>query len=142
MQFWQQEIRLPAKGRGLWEVTGTVCSLLPALPRTGLLNLYLPHTSASLLIQENADPTARKDLESFLVRLIPDGESWHVHTLEGEDDSSSHMKAAITQTFLQIPVREGRLGLGTWQGIYLWEHRKGSHARKLILTLMGDSIGL
>jgi secondary thiamine-phosphate synthase enzyme len=94
------------------------------------------HTSASLLIQENADPTARQDLEEFLERLAPEGQSWHRHTLEGPDDTTSHLKSALTNSSLNIPISNCALGLGTWQGIYLWEHRRSAHLRRLTLTVL------
>ena len=131
-----EEISIPTSGRGLYLITDSVLKSLPDLPENGLLNCFIPHTSASLLIQENADPTAREDLEVFLNRLIPDGEAWHRHTLEGADDTTAHMKAALTSTSLNIPIREHRLALGTWQGIYLWEHRQASHQRRLLLTVI------
>ncbi|MBC85635.1 MAG: hypothetical protein CL677_00530 [Bdellovibrionaceae bacterium] len=101
----------------------------------GLLNLFIQHTSASLLIQENADPTAKSDLETFIDKIAPQNQSWMQHTLEGPDDSPSHMRAAITNTSITIPITKGQLGLGTWQGIYLWEHRNRSHKRNLIVTV-------
>ncbi|MCB0385451.1 MAG: secondary thiamine-phosphate synthase enzyme YjbQ, partial [Bdellovibrionales bacterium] len=102
----------------------------------GLVHLFLQHTSASLVIQENADPTAKADLETFLERLAPENETWHTHTIEGPDDTTSHLKSALTQAFLVLPVRNGRLALGTWQGLYLWEHRKAPHRRKILVTVM------
>ena len=139
MTIFQTKITFSTRGRGLYLVTSEVTRELQSCTfETGLVNLFIQHTSASLLIQENADPTARKDLEKFIDRLVPDGESWHVHTLEGPDDSSSHMKSAITATSLTIPWIGGKLGLGTWQGIYLWEHRTSSHQRKIIITAQGS----
>ena len=124
------------EGKGLYEISSEVHNWVSSQnSEDGLLNLFLQHTSASLLIQENADASARRDLEEFLNRLVPDGQSWHQHTIEGPDDTTAHMKAAITSTFLSIPVRDGKLALGTWQGIYVWEHRNVSHRRKVLLTL-------
>lgn len=134
----QTEIVVRTEGKGLYPVTDDVRRAIREWSvRTGLLNVYLPHTSASLLIQENADPTARRDLETFLDKLVPEGQPWHQHTAEGPDDTVSHLKAAITPTFLQIPLRDGTLALGTWQGIYLWEHRRAPHTRRILLTVLG-----
>lgn len=133
----QHSLTISTEGRGLYLITDHVLSALSQpLPAKGLLNCFIRHTSASLLIQENADPSARRDLENFLNRLIPDEQSWHEHTLEGPDDTTSHMKAALTQTSLTLPIRDGQLGLGTWQGIYLWEHRQAAHQRQLIITVL------
>jgi secondary thiamine-phosphate synthase enzyme len=105
--------------------------------RDGLLTIHLQHTSASLLIQENADPDVRRDLEAFFKRLVPDGNSLFIHTAEGGDDMPAHIRTALTGVNLSIPVRDGRLALGTWQGIYVWEHRIHGHARRVALHLIG-----
>ena len=104
----------------------------------GLCHLFVQHTSASLLIQENADPSARADLETYFARLAPHDEPWYTHTAEGSDDMPAHLRAALTQTSEQIPVVEGRLGLGTWQGLYLFEHRDRSGTRRIVVTVQGD----
>jgi secondary thiamine-phosphate synthase enzyme len=104
----------------------------------GLLSLYIPHTSASLLIQENASPEVRRDLESFFRRLVPEDSALYRHNDEGPDDMPAHIRSALTQTQLTIPVSDGRLQLGVWQGIFLWEHRAAPHRRALILTMIGD----
>jgi secondary thiamine-phosphate synthase enzyme len=104
----------------------------------GLLTLYIPHTSASLLIQENASPDVRRDLDAFLHRIVPENVALYRHNDEGPDDMPAHIKSALTQTQLTIPVTDGRLQLGTWQGIFLLEHRASSHCRALILTLIGE----
>ena len=104
----------------------------------GLLTLHLRHTSASLLIQENADADVRRDLERFFARLVPDGDPMFVHTVEGEDDMPAHVRAALTTVSLSIPVRDGRLALGTWQGVYLWEHRRAAHSRTACLHFIGE----
>jgi secondary thiamine-phosphate synthase enzyme len=136
--MFQTILTVSTRGPGLYAITNQVeDALRDHMPEVGLLNSFLRHTSASLLIQENADPTARLDLEDFFCRLAPEGQAWHRHTLEGPDDTTSHLKAALTATSLMIPIRDGRLALGTWQGLYLFEHRQGSHARKLILTIIG-----
>jgi len=106
--------------------------------RDGLLTLHLRHTSASLLIQENADPDVRRDLEAFFQRLAPDGDPLFVHTTEGDDDMPAHVRTALTAVNLSIPVRAGRLALGTWQGIYLWEHRTQPHSRRVALHFIGE----
>jgi secondary thiamine-phosphate synthase enzyme len=104
----------------------------------GLLTLFLRHTSASLLVTENADPAVRADLERFFARLVPDGDPLYAHSAEGPDDMPAHVRAALTQTQLAVPVLRGRLALGTWQGIYLWEHRRAAHRRQLVLHLVGE----
>jgi secondary thiamine-phosphate synthase enzyme len=104
----------------------------------GLLTVYIPHTSASLLIQENASPEVRRDLDAFLRRLVPEDTALYRHNDEGADDMPAHIKSALTQTQLTIPVSDGRLQLGVWQGIFLWEHRAAPHRRELVLTLLGD----
>ena len=125
--------------RGLNEVTEAVRRTLRASGlRDGLCTVFIRHTSASLVIQENADPAARRDLEAFLDRLVPDGDPLYTHTAEGDDDMPSHVKAALTRTSEQIPFRGGELLLGTWQGLYVWEHRSGRHRRELAVHLAGE----
>lgn len=137
--IFQKFIEISTQNKGLYLITDKVLNALPeTLPQAGVLNCFIQHTSASLIVQENADPSAKKDLEEFLNRLAPDGEPWHEHTLEGDDDSTAHMKAAITGVSLNIPICSGRLALGTWQGIYLWEHRNHAHIRKVVLTMWGE----
>jgi secondary thiamine-phosphate synthase enzyme len=131
----QKIIEVQTKGKGLYSFTSKIIEGLN-LPETGILNCFLQHTSASLVIQENADPTAKADLEEFVNRLIPDSDDWYSHTLEGADDSTSHLKAAILPTSLNIPICNGKLGLGTWQGIYVWEHRHAPHRRRVIVTVL------
>ena len=128
-----------ATRRGLNDVTGEVAARLRASGlRDGLCTVFIRHTSASLVIQENADPAARRDLEAFLDRLVPDGDPLYTHTAEGDDDMPSHVKAALTRTSEQIPFRGGELRLGTWQGIYVWEHRTGRHQREIAVHLVGE----
>ena len=105
---------------------------------TGLVTLHLQHTSASLLIQENADPEVRRDLERFFARLAPDGDPLFRHTMEGDDDMPAHVRAALTAVNLSIPVSGGNLALGVWQGIYLWEHRTQPHSRRVVAHLLGE----
>lgn len=106
--------------------------------KSGLLTLHLRHTSASLLIQENADPEVQRDLERFFARLVPDGDPLFQHTIEGYDDMPAHVRTALTAVNLSLPVIRGRLTLGTWQGIYLWEHRQSRHSRQIALHFVGD----
>ena len=106
--------------------------------KTGLATLHLQHTSASLLIQENADPEVRRDLERFFARLIPDGDPLLQHACEGEDDMPAHIRTALTAVNLSVPIVAGQLALGTWQGIYLWEHRLAPHRRKVVIHLLGE----
>ena len=127
------------RGRGLVEVTDPVSRWVgEAGWRLGLLTVYVPHTSASLLIQENADPEVRADLDRFFARLVPDGDPLFRHTEEGPDDMPAHVRTALTQTHLSIPLVDGRLALGRWQGIYLWEHRRAAHEREVVLHLGGE----
>ena len=134
-----QELTLATRGRGLYEFTRDVEQWIAQNKcRDGLLTLHLQHTSASLLIQENADPDVQRDLEAFFKRLVPDGDALFVHTAEGEDDMSAHIRTALTTVNLSIPVHAGRLTLGTWQGIYLWEHRTQGHARRIALHYIGE----
>ena len=133
-------LTLQTRGRGLIDITADVQRWLDAQRvQTGLLTLWLQHTSASLLVQENADPEVQRDLERFLSRLVPDGDPLFEHTAEGPDDMPAHVRTALTTVHLAIPVIAGRLALGTWQGLYLWEHRRSAHRRRLVLHLLGDA---
>lgn len=128
------EIDIPRQG--LHEVTARVAELVRAARiDEGLCTIFIRHTSASLLIQENADPSARADLERWLNRLVPENDPLYTHTMEGADDMPSHIKAALTAASLSIPIMDGRLALGTWQGIYLWEHRRGATRRQLVIHI-------
>ncbi|AMX02481.1 secondary thiamine-phosphate synthase enzyme YjbQ [Microbulbifer thermotolerans] len=130
------ELSIPVRGQGLHEFTAQVAEWLAKQNvDEGLCTLFIQHTSASLLIQENADPSARTDLENWLNRLVPEGDRLYTHTLEGPDDMPAHIKAALTATSLSIPVKGGRLLLGTWQGIYLWEHRHCRGRRRVIVHI-------
>lgn len=127
------------RGRGFVEITTAVERFLASSGlQTGLCTLHLRHTSASLLIQENADPDVRVDLERFFQRLVPDGDRDFIHTAEGEDDMPAHVRTALTTVNLSIPFRNGALVLGTWQGIYLWEHRHAPHRRTVVMHLIGE----
>jgi secondary thiamine-phosphate synthase enzyme len=133
------ELTIATRGRGLYEFTRDVEKWLAQIQcDDGLLTIHLQHTSASLLIQENADPDVRRDLEAFFQRLVPDGDALFVHTAEGDDDMPAHIRTALTTVSLSLPVRAGRPALGTWQGIYLWEHRKHGHARRVALHFIGE----
>ncbi|OJU35055.1 MAG: secondary thiamine-phosphate synthase [Rhizobiales bacterium 68-8] len=136
----QTTIRMDTAGSGLYEFTREAQAFVRReAAETGLLTLFVRHTSCSLLVQENADPDVRRDLDAFFRRLVPPSDDpsmrWVVHTTEGPDDMPAHIKAALTATSLSIPVSGGRLALGTWQGIYLFEHRKRPHRREIVLHL-------
>lgn len=127
------------RGRGLTELTGEIRAWVGASAvGNGLLTVFVRHTSASLLIQENADPAVQNDLERFFARLVPDGDALFAHAAEGPDDMPAHVRAALTQTQLSIPVVDGEMVLGTWQGIYLYEHRTHAHTREVVLHLIGE----
>jgi secondary thiamine-phosphate synthase enzyme len=129
-----ERLRLAPRGPGLHEFTPEVERVVArAGLREGLCTLFVQHTSASLVIQENADPSARRDLERWLARLVPEDDALFTHDTEGPDDMPAHVRAALTATSLSIPVVEGRLGLGTWQGIYLWEHRRAGGPRSVLV---------
>lgn len=133
-------MEVATRGRGLVDITAAVVRWLDGQRiGTGLLTIWCRHTSASLLVQENASPEVRTDLEAFLARLVPDGgQGRYRHDDEGPDDMPAHIRAALTQTQLSVPVAQGRLVLGTWQGIYLYEHRTSPHRRELVLHLLGE----
>jgi secondary thiamine-phosphate synthase enzyme len=135
---WHKEtIIIETGGKGLHPITDQISPLIREWDvRDGICHLFLSHTSASLVINESYDPTARQDLEAFLERIAPEGESWHRHTLEGRDDSPSHMRAMLTATSLSIPVENGKLLLGSWQGVYLFEHRARPHRRKVLIRCL------
>jgi secondary thiamine-phosphate synthase enzyme len=131
-----EQFSVETPGQGLHDVTSQVALLVrKAGIKEGLCTLFVRHTSASLVIQENADPTAKRDLERWLNRLVPEGDPFYSHDAEGPDDMPSHLKAALTATSLSIPIGEGRLALGTWQGIYLWEHRRRGSRRELVVHI-------
>ena len=133
------QFSVSTKGRGIYKISGEVESLMQHQSiHSGLLTLFIPHTSASLIIQENADPDVLSDLNRFFNRLVPDGDPLYDHQAEGPDDMPAHIRSALTQTQLSIPVREGRMVLGIWQGIYLFEHRLYPHSRNVLLHLIGE----
>lgn len=133
------EISISTRGRGFYDFTDEVAAWISKNTlKDGLLTLHLRHTSASLLIQENADPDVRRDLENFFARLVRDGDPLFVHTAEGDDDMPAHIRTALTVVNLGIPVHKGHLTLGTWQGIYLWEHRRAPHSRRITVHFIGE----
>lgn len=135
----QHRLQVETPRRGLVEITRPVTAWLASTGlRGGVLTLFIRHTSASLLIQENADPEVRHDLERFLARLVPDGDPLFEHAAEGTDDMPAHVRAALTQTHLSIPFEKGAPALGTWQGIYVYEHRLRGHRREVVLHAFGD----
>ncbi len=139
MRQHQIEISIATRGAGLVEFTDEAREAVAESGiEAGLLTVFCRHTSASILIQENADPDVQRDLEAFFRRLVPDGDPLFVHTVEGPDDMPAHVKAALTQTSIAIPIAGGRLALGTWQGLYLFEHRQAPHERRIVLHLIGD----
>ncbi len=137
MEWFKEKIIVETRGKGLYPITQLLKPFLQSWEiQEGICHLFIPHTSASLVINESYDPSARQDLEVFMEHLAPEGEIWHRHTMEGQDDSPSHMRAILTATSLSIPVDEGVFSLGTWQGIYLFEHRIRSHHRSVLICCL------
>ncbi len=137
---WTHKLQIPTRGKGLYEFTDQIAAWLARhQARAGLLTIFVQHTSASLLIQENADPDVVHDLAAFFSRLAPEDDRLYRHTAEGPDDMPSHIRAALTPTQISIPVEDGRMMLGTWQGVYLFEHRTRPHRRNVVLHLLGDA---
>lgn len=132
----QKEIRLKARRMGFHLITDEIVRQLPPLPKTGLLNLLIKHTSCGLCINENADPDVREDMESIFNRIVPEARPYYLHTLEGPDDMAAHAKSVISGVSLTVPITRGRLNLGTWQGIYLCEYRNHGGPRKIVATIM------
>lgn len=134
-----ESFRIATRGKGTYEITHNVADVVRASGvQTGLATVLIQHTSASLVIYENADPSARADLHEFFERLAPEGEDYYIHTDEGSDDTTSHVRMVLTRTSESIPVVNGRLALGTWQGIYLFEHRRAPHTRTLVVSVLGN----
>jgi secondary thiamine-phosphate synthase enzyme len=132
-------LRIQTRGRSFESLTERVAEIVRRSGITeGLCNVFVQHTSASLLISENADPAVQRDLERFMQRIAPDGSPEYEHDAEGPDDMPAHIRSVLTNTSLSVPVVAGRLALGTWQGIYLWEHRHARHAREVMVTVLGD----
>ena len=133
-----ESFELRTRGRGSYEITDEVARIVRASGLTeGIVTVFVRHTSASLVIYENADPSAREDLHEVLDRIAPDGEAWHIHTAEGPDDTASHLRMTVTRTSETIPVSGGRMDLGTWQGIFLLEHRLAPHRREIVVSVVG-----
>lgn len=131
-------LKLASDGQGLYDITHKVVELVNSAGlNEGLVTLFIRHTSASLLIQENADPSAQQDLENWLNRLVPEADALYTHTVEGPDDMPAHIKAALTATTLSIPLTEGNLVLGTWQGVFVWEHRHHRGEREVVVNILG-----
>ena len=134
----QETLRLDTPGRGLHEFTHSLQAVVErAGVHTGLCTVFVRHTSASLVIQENADPSARRDLEDYFVRIVPENDPCYTHTAEGPDDMPAHLRSALTQTSETIPILNGRLALGTWQGVFLFEHRDRPHHRTVVIHVLG-----
>jgi secondary thiamine-phosphate synthase enzyme len=139
MLFFQTNLEQPTRGRGTYDLTAMVqAAVAESNARSGLCTAFVHHTSASLLICENADPAVRKDLERFLARLVPDGDALFEHIDEGPDDMPSHVRSVLTQTSIGIPIARGKLDLGTWQSLYLYEHRHAAHTRRISLSIVGE----
>lgn len=133
------DLRVPTRGKGFYNITGGIENWIAKQKiRSGLLTVFLQHTSASLTIQENADPDVLRDMKEFFERLVPENTPWFRHTSEGPDDMPSHIRSSLTSASLSIPVRGGRAALGTWQAVYLFEHRAIPHARNVLLHLIGE----
>lgn len=138
MDWFKSALEISTRGKGLYPFTDAVNERIRKWGvQEGMCYLYVQHTSASLVISENYDPTAKIDLEAFMERLVPERQSWHRHTLEGADDSPSHMRTMLTDTSMTIPIDGSRLSLGNWQGIYLFEHRARGHRRQVLLRCLG-----
>jgi secondary thiamine-phosphate synthase enzyme len=134
------KLAVPTRGKGLYEITREITQWMGGLGiRHGLLTVFVQHTSASLLIQENADPDVRRDLDAFFSRIAPEDDRLYIHTIEGPDDMPAHIRAALTATQLSIPIESGRMALGTWQGVYLYEHRAAPHRRSVLLQALGET---
>ncbi|SEW39122.1 secondary thiamine-phosphate synthase enzyme YjbQ [Chitinophaga arvensicola] len=140
MKIFQQALQLQQRRRGFHIITAEIVQAFPALAeiRTGMLQVFIQHTSASLTLNENADPTVRKDFEMFFNKTVPENDPEYLHDDEGSDDMPAHLKAALLGNSVMIPIRNGRLALGTWQGVYLCEHRNYGGARNLLLTAWGE----
>lgn len=135
----QSELSVSTAGRGTVDLTRQIQeAVADSGIRSGLCHVFLKHTSASLILCENADPAVRHDLETFMSRYVPDGDPMFTHTAEGPDDMPAHVRSILTQNDLNLPVVDGQCALGTWQGVYLWEHRHAPHRRKVLLTISGD----
>jgi secondary thiamine-phosphate synthase enzyme len=141
MNWYQTEIRIPPKTRGFHLVTSEIESMVPEIGqfKMGLAHIFILHTSASLTLNENADPTVRSDMESYFNEMVPENAPYFRHTMEGPDDMPAHLKSSIIGSSVSIPITNGRLNLGTWQGVYLCEHRNRAGGRRLVVTLTGET---
>lgn len=139
MMFYQKELQLRALGRGFHLITKNILDEIPDVRKikTGMLQVFIKHTSASLTINENADPTVRVDFESHMNKMVPENASYYIHTYEGPDDMPAHIKASLMGASVQIPITNGKLNMGIWQGIYLCEHRNNASGRNIVLTAFG-----
>jgi len=136
----QSEVRVATQGRGTYDLSGDVQAAVRASGiQTGLCHVFICHTSASLMLCENADPSVMRDMEAFMCAQVPDGDPKYTHTAEGPDDMAAHVRSVLTGSDLNIPVRDGRCALGTWQGVYLWEHRYAPHERRVVVTVQGET---
>ena len=134
----RDELRVETQGRGTYDLSADVQRIVSSSEiEMGMCHIFICHTSASLMLSENADPDVMRDMEAFMSRLIPDGDPMFAHTAEGPDDMPAHVRSILTQSDLNLPVSGGRCALGTWQGIYLWEHRHAPHSRRMIVTVQG-----
>ena len=132
-------LSVQTRGKGTYEITDAVARVVAESGvRTGIANVFVQHTSASLVIYENADPSAREDLHRWFEKLVPEDDPDYIHTLEGPDDTTSHLRMALTRTGEAIPVMNGRLALGTWQGIFVFEHRRAPHTRRVVVSVVGE----
>jgi secondary thiamine-phosphate synthase enzyme len=139
--LYQEQLTVATPHRGLHDITSLVrTAVARSSIQSGLCHLFIRHTSASLIIQENADPDVKRDLDAFFARLVPDGDPLFIHTDEGPDDMSAHVRSVLTNVSLSIPILQGQLALGTWQGIYVWEHRTRAHRRNLIVSVQGTTV--
>ncbi len=137
--FSQTEIEISTSGRGTYDISRQIDEFVGAAGvATGICHVFIKHTSASLMLCENADPAVMRDLETFMERQVPDGDPMFTHTAEGPDDMPAHIRSVLTQSDINLPISNGRCALGTWQGVFLWEHRYAPHLRKVMLTLTGE----
>ncbi len=137
--FLRREWTVATRGRGTYDITREVAEIVRASSaREGLATVFVHHTSASLIVCENADPAVHRDLDTFFARLVPDGDRMFSHDAEGDDDMPAHVRSVLTQTSIGVPIAAGKLALGTWQGLYLWEHRKMPHDRRVSVTVIGE----
>ena len=141
MRVHSADFTVSTKGKGTYEITGQVAAAVQASGvRAGTVTVFVRHTSCSLIIMENADPSARHDLEKYFEKLVPEDTPWFEHTAEGADDSTSHIRSVLTRSSEVIPIADGRMQLGTWQGIFLFEHRRTPHRREIALSILGDTL--